>query len=430
MAHVTDFEEQLFETLVDDPESDGGLSEAQHEAEPRNFLRHVVALAGSKLGDGLVDAKLVLSWLLTHLGAGAGFIGLLVPVREAGSLLPQLFTAGAIGALPQRKWVWAVGTMIEGACALGIAAVALTMEGAAAGIAIIALLAVLALARSACSASYKDVLGKTVGKSRRGAATGFASSVGAAGVIVFALVLLWQPFDRAALVIGALALAGLVWIAAGLVFSTLAEESQPREEVLSIRDALAQLGLIRRDGQLARFIGARALLVGSALAPPYLLVLAAADEGGDRELGLLVLASALASLLSSWVWGRMSDRSARRVLIWSGVASGVALGLALVLRAMGLASAPGAIAVVLFGLMIAYHGVRQGRTTYLVDMAPADQRAAYTAVSNLVVGIVLLVAGAASAALAVMGAAWAVGAFAVASVLGAMVAYQLDEVSG
>ena len=34
---------------------------------------------------------------------------------------------------------------------------------------------------------------------------------------------------------------------------------------------------------------------------------------------------------------------------------------------MGLAQVTGAIAVVLFGLMIAYHGVRQGRTTYLAS---------------------------------------------------------------
>jgi hypothetical protein len=101
---MKDIEEQLFEALIDDPETNGGLTDDQKRAEPRNFLRHIAALSGSKLDDGLVDAKLVLSWLLTHLGAGTGFIGLLVPIREAGSLLPQLFTAGAIGALPRRKW--------------------------------------------------------------------------------------------------------------------------------------------------------------------------------------------------------------------------------------------------------------------------------------------------------------------------------------
>ena len=425
---MKEIEEQLFEVLVDDPDADGGLKGAQKQAEPVNFLRHVAALSGFKLGDGLVDAKLVLSWLLTHLGAGAGFIGLLVPIREAGSLLPQLFTAGAIGALAQRKWVWAAGSILQGLAALGIAIVALILQGAAAGLAIVGLLAVLALARSVCSASYKDVLGKTVGKTRRGTATGLAGSVSAAGVIVFALLLLWGPFDRAPLVIAAIMLAAGMWVLAGLVFATLDEEPQPRQNVLGLRQSLAQLSLLRQDRQLGRFVVARSLLVGTALAPPYLLVMAAGQQADDRHLGLLVLASALASLVSSWVWGRMADRSARQVLVWSGVAAAVALLIAIALGAMGHAGTAG-IAVVLFGLMIAYHGVRQGRSTYLVDMAPDDQRAAYTAVSNLVVGVVILIAGAASAALAILGAPWVIAAFALASVAGAWVAFGLKEVS-
>ncbi|MDO5646558.1 MFS transporter [Paracoccus sp. (in: a-proteobacteria)] len=428
MTQPNDLTHRLFRRLVNDADYDGGLDNAARRAEPANFLRHIAALAGSKLADGLVDAKLVLSWLLVHLGAGSFFIALLVPVREAGSLLPQLFTAGAIGALPRRKWVWAIGTMVQGLAALAIAAVALTMQGAAAGWAIVAALTVLALARSACSASYKDVLGKTIGQSRRGTASGLASSIGAAGVILFALILLWGPLDRAVLVIGAIVLAGVVWIAAGALFTRLAESPQPREQVMSAREALHLLGLLRSDPQLTRFIVARSLLVGSALAPPFLLMLAAMD-GGDRQLGLLVLASALASLMSSWVWGRLADHSSRLVLMGAGIAAGLALTLALVLAGMGLATRTGAIAVVLFGLMIAYHGVRQGRTTYLVDMAPPDQRAAYTAVSNLVVGVVLLLAGAASAGLAALGPFWPVTAFAAAGFAGAAVAHGLKEVN-
>ena len=45
---------------------------------------------------------------------------------------------------------------------------------------------------------------------------------------------------------------------------------------------------------------------------------------------------------------------------------------------------------VLFVLMIAYHGVRLGRSTHLVDMANADNRAAYTALSNTIIGLILL----------------------------------------
>lgn len=43
-----------------------------------------------------------------------------------------------------------------------------------------------------------------------------------------------------------------------------------------------------------------------------------------------------------------------------------------------------------FFLMISYQGVRLGRSTHIVDMADPETRAAYTALSNSIIGIVLL----------------------------------------
>lgn len=209
-------EDALFEALVADRAGSGGLSEAQAAREPGNFLRHAAPLSMRKVADGLIDPKLVLSWLLTHLGAGSVFVGLLVPIREAGALLPQLFTAPRVQGMAQRKWAWTVGSIGQGLAALGIVLAALLLSGAAAGVAICALLVVLAVSRSICSVSFSDVLGKTVGQSRRGAATGTATSLGAGAVVLFALLLVSGWVDRAALVIGAVALAGLLWIGADL----------------------------------------------------------------------------------------------------------------------------------------------------------------------------------------------------------------------
>ena len=47
----------------------------------------------------------------------------------------------------------------------------------------------------------------------------------------------------------------------------------------------------------------------------------------------------------------------------------------------------------LFVLMIAHQGVRLGRSVHVVDMADRDDRATYTALSNSVVGLILLGAG-------------------------------------
>ena len=98
-------------------------------------------------------------------------------------------------------------------------------------------------------------------------------------------------------------------------------------------------------------------------------------------LGLLVIASAGAGLLSSYVWGRLADRSSRKVLILTAAAATLALLATLGLNAAGVLQDVWALPLVLFVLMIAYQGVRLGRSTHLVDMASQENRAAYTACS-------------------------------------------------
>lgn len=423
---VTKLERTLFEALVKDTGGRGGLSEAQAEREPANFLRHAASLSMTKVADGLIDPKLVLSWLLTHLGASTFFVGLLVPIREAGALLPQLFTAPRVQAMARRKWAWVVGSLFQGAAAAGIVVAALTLTGTAAGVVICALLAVLALARSICSVSYSDVLGKTVGQSRRGAASGTATSLGAGAVVLFALLLMTGLIPRDMLVIWAIGLAALLWLGAGSVFSTLWEEPAPGAKQVA---TLGQLNILRADPQLRRFIWARGLLTSTALAPPYIVLLGAqaGHETFDR-LGALVLASSIASFLSSWVWGRLADRSSRRVLMLSGLSGALALLAAVVLDLVGASDNIGVLPAVLFVLMIAYHGVRQGRVIYLVDMAPKDKRATYTAVSNTVIGIVLLGSGIFGALASLTGARVTLLIFAAMALASVLVAKGLREI--
>lgn len=424
----TTFEETIFEALTDDDDRAGGLSEKALAREPRNFLRHAASLTMTKVADGLLDPKLVLSWLLGTLGASAAIVGLLVPVREAGALLPQLLAAPRVEAMAIRKWAWAGGSLVQGLAAAGIVAAGLTLEGAAAGWTIVILLAVLAVARSICSVSYKDILGKTVGQSRRGTVTGFASSAASTGVIVFALALMILPGARMVIVIGALTLAAALWLLAAALFSTLDELPSKPQAQPSARKAVAQLALLREDPELALFIASRGFLTATALAPPFLVLMASDDgSGAFAQLGALVLASAVASLVSSYVWGRLADRSSRMVLVLAGLAAAATLVLAVLLSFAGLMGGLVAAPAVLFALMIAYHGVRQGRSTYLVDMAPSDQRAAYTAVSNTVIGVALLASGGFGALAALGGPEATIALFALMCLAGAGVAWRMSE---
>ena len=143
-------------------------------AEARNGVIHVISLTLTKTADALIDPKLVLSWLLTALGAPGAMIGLLVPIREAGALLPQLALARFVEASSQRKRFWSAGSAAQGVASLGIAVSALLFTGFLAGSLIIAFLSLLSVARSASSVSYKDALARTIKKRRRGAITGLA----------------------------------------------------------------------------------------------------------------------------------------------------------------------------------------------------------------------------------------------------------------
>ena len=124
----------------------------------------------------------------------------------------------------------------------------------------------------------------------------------------------------------------------------------------------------------------------------------------------------------------MADRSSRQVLIRAGIIAAVALAAAFGLAVVGLMGTVWAAPLVLFVLMIAYHGVRQGRSTYLVDMAPEDRRSEYTAVANTAVGLLLVASGVFGGLAAVAGATVTVAVFAVMSLAAAWVARGLDEV--
>jgi hypothetical protein len=313
------------------------------------------------------------------------------------------------------------------AAAIGLIAISLT--GVAAGWAIVIALGILALARSVCSVCYKDVLGKTIDKSRRGTATGLAGSIASVTVIVYALILSSNLVDRMLLVTAGLFLAGGAWVLSALLFATLQEQAGATEGGKSgLKEAWNNLAYLGDDPQLRRFILTRGLLTATALAPPFMIAVGSAGDDSYGKLGFLVLASALASLCSSFVWGRLSDRSSRKVLVFSAMVATVILIATSWLAFAGTLSGGFILPVLLFGLMIAYQGVRLGRSTHLVDMADKDTRAAYTALSNTIIGLLLLAGGLFSLVANWFGGEMVLAIMAGMSGLAILAAFGLDEV--
>jgi MFS family permease len=366
---------------------------------PGNFFKIGTSQTLTKLADELSSAKTVIPWLLGALGAPAFWIGFLVPIRESGSLLPQLFIAGAVRKRPKRKGVWILGGVIQAAALVAMAATALFLRGWSAGAVIIGLLVIFSLARGLVSVASKDVIGKTVPKTRRGRLTGFTTAVG--GLLTLALggamagVFSGDPsYEVLALI---LLLAGGLWIGASGVYGSISESPGATDGGKdAIREAIERLSLLRTDEAFRRFVTVRALLISTGLAAPFYVALA--REHGDGQgatLALFIVASGLASSLSSVFWGRYSDRSSRSVLVAAATAAS-SLGLVVfLLEWAGIIQRFGWIPPLAFFLLaIAHSGIRIGRKTYILDMASGARRTDYVAVSNTVIGVVLLLSGA------------------------------------
>lgn len=402
--------------------------------QPRNFFAYLLANLLTKLADELASAKLVLPWLIGWLGAPALIVGLLVPIREAGVLVPQLAVAAYIRRLPVRKWVWIIGSLASAGALALMALAATSFTGALAGWLIVGLLVLFSLMRGLCSVSAKDVLGKTVSKARRGNLMGLSAGIAGALTLVLGLALQFIDNGDSSGLLFMLLLGGaaLLFALAAAVFVLIREQPGATEgggNALSA--ALDSLGLLRTDAAFRHFVLARVALLSVALAPPFYVLLAQQDSGGDLgALGLLIIASGLANSLSAPLWGRFSDRSARLVMVVSAALAGL-LGIltwALVQFAAPLLTGLG-FSLLFLLLGIAHAGVRLGRKVYLVDMASSETRAAMVAVSNTVIGLAMLAGGLIGLLGDLYGTAFVILVLGLASLGAALYALRLREVS-
>ncbi len=396
---MTSPSEKLYRTLTDaDPTADAPTSGSDDALEvPRSFVLLLGSYFLTKLGDAIASPKTTLAWVISAVGAPPLILGLLVPIRESGSMLPQLFVGGAVKRLPIRKWVWVVGSCGQCVCICGIGLTAWLLEGAWAGWTILALVALFSLARSLSSVAAKDVLAKTIPKPRRGQLNGLSAS--AAGLVSIGvgitLMLPGVALDEntlGGLIVGA----GLLWLVAALIYAQVPEPVGESSSGGGAAQALKSLRILITDSPFRRFVLTRALLMCSALSAPFYVALAQADQrAGIGVLGLFVAAAGLAGLVSGPIWGRFADASSRRVMIIGGLATAV-VGIAtflVVKLAPSLAQSPWFLPLAYFALSVAHAGVRVGRKTYVVNLGTGGKRTEYVSVGNSTIGVLLLLAG-------------------------------------
>jgi MFS family permease len=393
--------ESLYDLLAEDEDARScrDLDDGACHWVPRNFFVYLASNALTKLGDSLASPKTVLAWVMATVGAPTAMVALLVPIRESGSMLPQLILGGWVRQRPRRKPIWILGSLLQAAAVLGCAATAAWLNGTVAGAVILGCLLVFALARSLNSLASKDIIGKTIPKGRRGRLSGWAAAV--SGFLTLG-VGIWftvrgrgedSPLFYAALLAGS----GLLWVLAAFVFSKLQEHAGETEGGANgWREAWSRLALLQTDRGFRRFVVTRGLLMSSALAAPFYVMLARQHgTSGASMLGTFLVAGGLASSLAAPVWGTAADRSSRRVMAVAAlITAGLGVTMFLLVRSLPeLATSSWLFPVFFFGLGVAHAGVRAGRKTYLVDLAGGVKRTDYVAVSNTLIGLLLLLAG-------------------------------------
>jgi hypothetical protein len=427
---------RLYEWLTGDEDSRmcKDIPDSACQVQPKNFLRQLIASLGNKLADELSSARLVLPWLMGAIGAPLWMVGLLVPIREAGALLPQVFVAGFIRHQAQRKWTWVAGGLIQTAAALLLVALALWGQGGVGGSLVLVVLVALSLARGLSSIATKDVLGKTIAKQRRGTLMGWSGSIAGGVTLAAGIVLVFfddRPSELALAVL--MSVAALGWGLNALCAARIEETPGAVEGGENAWDSVRQgLHLLREDKAFLRFNLARALLLSSALALPYIALLAQQRSGSNLgDLGLLIIVSGLAGMLASPIWGKRADSSSRRVMRDAGLAAAICCTLAALAGSIPGAwtTTPWPYALLYGMLVIAHAGVRLGRKTYVVDLAGSDQRALYVALSNTLTGFLMLLVGGLVGALAQwFGSAVLLGLLAACALAAALIAQGLPEV--
>lgn len=344
-------------------------------------------------------------------------------------MLPQLFISGWVQQFRVRKRVFVGGAVAQAVAVVTMGLAALWLGPTAAGITVIAALAVFSVARAFCSISSKDVMGRSIPKGFRGRVNGLSTTVsGILTAAAAASLLLYQGEGDARFLAWLLIGASSLWLIGGalhgLVREPVPEDDPAGEDEGKKSGLMARIGLVARDARFRRFILARGFLLGTALASPLFVVLG--QEGGIGALVGFIVAGGVATSASSFLWGRLADRASHLAMALGGLVAALTGLAAIAVRLHGgLADAAWLWPLLFLLFNLGYTGVRTGRKTWVIDAADGDRRTDYVSASNTLIAVLILVVGGLSAPLQQVSVLASLGFYAGISLIGAALALRL-----
>ncbi|MFC0262761.1 MFS transporter [Fontibacter flavus] len=426
---------KTYELITDEGEERAceAISERACKETPGNFFKNVFSGSLSKLAEQLVSPGTTLPWILAALGVPNLFTGALVPIKDAGSLLPQLFVSAKIRAYAIRKWFWVIPALIQAMSLAAMAFVVLGTEGKTAGILILSLLLIFSLASGVASISFKDVVGKTIPKGKRGQLLAMRATLG--GVLTLASgVFILQDLEggQDQNMLFWLVMAGaLLWVLSAFLFALIAEEKGATEGGRTpVKELKNAWKFWKEDSNLRRFIFTRGFLMAIPLAQPFFVVLGKDELGSELDnLGIMVIAAGIANIVSSPFWGRFADHSSRNLMVWVSILGMVNISLMALFPFWPDSLQNIYVFAALFLIQVMAHGgARLSRKTYLVDFAPEKERPLYVSLSNTMIGVFTLLAAGLGSLSSLFGVQAMLSVFVALLGIGLFLAFRLKEV--
>ena len=401
---------------------------------PVNYVLNVVNGAASKLAEQVASAKVVLPWLMSAMGAPAFLVGFLLPLRQAGTLLPQLLISGQMRRFPVRKWFWIVSALVQVLMLMLMIAAAVALPPFTAGMLVVAFLLVFSLARGVGSVSFQDVTAKTIPKGKRGRMLAARSMIGGLLTIAVGLGLKTLRSGDEGIAAALVLLFGgaLLWSIAALAFAGIREDQGATEGGRNaLGEAMAGLGFVIKKPWYFRYLAARTALLSVEIAAPfYVLFVKQKLPDLAGTLGLIVVSAGLAAALSSPVWGRFADLSSRRVLVIGGLMGAFTGAAALFIDILPASfQNPYMFAAIFVLLGFAEAGVLLGRKTFLIDQVEPAERTTYVAFANTTMGVVTLMFGLLGIVVQIYGIRSLIGILILLGLAGAALSFFLPEAS-
>ena len=373
----------------------------------RNFTLGIINGGLFVFAEALMSIDTVLTWFVQQLGGSNFLVGLVGPMRDAGWLLPQLFTSHRLQREPLKMplyrraaavrivvwFVWAAATFV---LAANYPALLLVFFVA---------YAINALASGFAGLPFMDIVAKTIPPDRRGSYFGgrlFAGGVlGLVASVIVTLVLSAQNSQPFPTNVGTLFV--LSWFAAAGGLAAFASTKEPpgdaRDDGATFTAHLQRAARLPRQNQNLRYLLiARVVILLSYVAAPFYSIYSINVLGAPVSIiGVYISVRTIVALLINPVWSRLSDRRGNKIVMQLAVAIGVIM-LAWVVfmpgvaRSLNVPPAVSAYALVpVFALMGAYEtGVGIGAVNLTLEVAPPNDRAIYIGLTNTILGIAYL----------------------------------------